>query len=158
MADVSLTGGTEPVVLSRVLHVPKIRDNLISVAGLCDDGHRVVFDSTGCAVTKSGKVVGRGYRKGGEYITVLNSAVMERAMPARVSEDDVLELWHRRLAHADRNALRNMAAKNIARGMDMNPRKVGPECERCMEGKMTDGPMRSRTQLVTVPGTVVHRT
>jgi hypothetical protein len=55
------------------LVVPSLAEPLLSIAGLCDTGLTVVFTSTSCNIydtlefKSSGKMVGRGYRRGNLY-------------------------------------------------------------------------------------------
>ena len=55
-----MTFGKE-LTLNDVLHVPKIRKNLVSGSLLSKKGFRLVFESNKFVLTKSGIYVGKGY-------------------------------------------------------------------------------------------------
>jgi len=54
------TSGKE-LTLNNVLHVPDIRNNLISGSLLSKNGFKMVFESNKFVLTKGGMFVGRGY-------------------------------------------------------------------------------------------------
>jgi hypothetical protein len=64
--DLKLTS-RKTVQLKNVHHVPSIRKNLISGSLLCRDGHKLVFESNKCAISKFGTFVGKGYESGGLF-------------------------------------------------------------------------------------------
>ena len=55
-----LTSG-KSLTLTNVLHVPKIRKNLVSIGLLSKYGFKLVFESDQIIVTKGGVFVGKGY-------------------------------------------------------------------------------------------------
>ncbi len=61
---VLMTGGANSVGMSRVLCVLNLRDNLLSVDGLCYYGNTVMFTKNACTVLNGTNLVGRGERKG----------------------------------------------------------------------------------------------
>ncbi len=67
-AKVLMIGGANSVDMSRVLSVPYLRDNLLSVGGLCDVAHTVIFTNIECTVLNGTTIVGRGERKGVVYV------------------------------------------------------------------------------------------
>ncbi len=69
---VLLTGGASSVDITRVLCVPDLRYNLLSVGGLCNDGHTVMFTKNTCTVLNDTTIAGRGKRK--EGVSVLGIA------------------------------------------------------------------------------------
>ena len=156
-ARVRLTGGKRSVEMSRVLCVPELRDNLLSVGGLCDDGHKVLFTKHGCTVWHGTSVVGRGRREGGVYtMKYSEESIEEKALNVEDNPSSMLETWHARFGHADRRAIKRMADKNMVRGLSLQVKKYGKECEACISGTMTNGPMKSKSYVTDVPGTIVH--
>ena len=55
------------LTLNDVLHVPKIRKNLVSRSLLSKKGFRLVFESNKFVLTKSGIYVGKGYMSNGLF-------------------------------------------------------------------------------------------
>ena len=105
-ARVRLTGGKRSVIMNRILCVPELRDDLLSVGGLCDDGNKILFTKHGCTVLKGTSVLRRGKRKGGVYkINILKEPQKERAFNVEDSASCILDTWHARFGHADRKAI-----------------------------------------------------
>ena len=98
----------KPFVLKDVMHVPGLKNNLISVAMLEEEGYDVVF-SKGKAFLRSketGETRRIGVRIKNLYqLQVDGCAAMACKAEGVVSRDDG-ELWHRRLGHLHHGALK----------------------------------------------------
>eukprot|EP00253_Pinus_taeda_P016240 PITA_16240 len=98
----------KPFVLKEVMHVPRLKKNLISVAMLEDKGYNVVF-SEGKAFLRrktTGETRKIGVRVRNLYqLHVDGCAAMAGKAEGLVSRDDG-ELWHRRLGHLHHGALK----------------------------------------------------
>jgi hypothetical protein len=55
------------VLLKNVQHVPSIKKNLVSGSLLCRDGHKLVFESNKCILSKYETFVENGYDIGGLF-------------------------------------------------------------------------------------------
>jgi len=100
--NVTLRDGGDVLRLSRVLYVPEISDNLISVSSLCSDGYSVAFEGESCTVRKGREIIGCTKREGGTYVFDIQK-VSEAARVAKSSDERMVHLWHSRLGHADKN-------------------------------------------------------
>jgi len=152
--NVRLGSNMPTVNLDRVLHVPEFSANLLSVSQLCDAGYTVKFDRLHAVVLRHGKIVGEGKRDGNVYTIPLLYA--EQAQTAKTAHANALDLWHLRLGHADKNAIARMAESGAVRGIDLTEKAQGDVCGPCMEGKMVNPSVLSRTNLSKVPGASIH--
>jgi len=132
------TSGT--ILLTGVLQVPDIDQNLISVASIVDQGFRVEFTSTTCAVSKGNTIQGIGKRSGNiYYFTGLQEVAL--AVSSRTSDSTSREIWHRRIGH---RSLSQQAVEKIQKsvtGLEIVTIKehegMSTVCGTCMEGKQT---------------------
>jgi transposase InsO family protein len=68
-----------------------------------------------------------------------------------------ISLWHRRLAHHDHNAVRQMISKNLVTGIVIESKQApDPICEPCLAGKMNANPFPSSNTRATKPLELVH--
>ena len=61
-----MTYGKE-LIMTNVLYVPEIRNNLVSSSLLNSHGFRLVFESDKFVLSKSGMYIGKGYMSGGMW-------------------------------------------------------------------------------------------
>jgi hypothetical protein len=97
-----------PLVFRDVLYVPRLKKNLISVSSIQDRGFEVSFRGTkvlihpkGFSVT-SGRVIGT--REGNLYKLLFQPL---HAL-ASSNNNQLCEIWHRRMAHLHHGALRSL--------------------------------------------------
>jgi hypothetical protein len=74
-----------------------MKHNLLSVSQMCDQGHKVTFDSQKCEIRKegSGKLVATAARTSSN-IYVLSEIGNEKCC---LGKEDEIWLWHRRMGH-----------------------------------------------------------
>eukprot|EP00253_Pinus_taeda_P015151 PITA_15151 len=99
-----------PFILSNVMYVPRLKNNLVSIAMLEDKGYDVVFSL--------GKV---------EDCAILSSKAEV------VHDQDIGELWHRRLSHLHHGALKIM--QQISTGFPRCTLEQTSTCKGCTLGK-----------------------
>ncbi len=56
-ATMQVGGELSHITITQVLHVPKMKNNLISVSKLISEGFKVEFDKDGCKVNDARRVV-----------------------------------------------------------------------------------------------------
>jgi hypothetical protein len=80
-----------------VLLVEDMKHNILSVSQMCDQGHKVTFDSQKCEIRKegSGKLVATDVRTSSN-IYVLSEIGNEKFC---LGKEDESCLWHRRMGH-----------------------------------------------------------
>ena len=96
--------GMPMIHLQNTLHVPGISENLMSVSALCDAGMNVFFNGDVCEITKNDEVIGKGSRQGNVYIVPMSDE--DESAATATSGKTTLDIWHYRLAHADKKAIK----------------------------------------------------
>ena len=113
-----------PLAVSKVLYVPGLKKNLISVSTIEDKGYEVAFRCgqvimypRGSSVD-SGKVIvvrhGKLYRFCFQPVGALVSSV-EDTTQTTLDNKDLCELWHRRMTHLHHGAL--LILRHITKGV-----------------------------------------
>ena len=133
-----------PLTLTNVKYVSGLKKNLVSIAMLEDKGYDVVFNK--------GKVFLRHIAMGqtkririrvknlyklevDDYATLSSKAKL-------VKSQDIGELWHRRLGHLDRGALKIM--QQICTGLPKGKVEQVDTCKGCTLGKYAEYSFRDR--------------
>ncbi|CAI7772621.1 unnamed protein product [Closterium sp. NIES-53] len=145
-----------PVDIMNVLHVPRLKVNLLSVTQLVKKGMKVTIDDAKMNLFWKGKQFAQG---------VLNGELYQLKTHPRVASFNLaqgskatLKVWHNRLAHANYDSVKELANKGLAKGFDVI---AGDDekgvCAACVEGKMERKPFGSRTSpLAKDPLALVH--
>jgi hypothetical protein len=83
--------------VENVLIVEDMKHHLLSVSHMCDQGHKLVFDSQKCKITKAGsyRLVATIVRTSSN-IFVLSEIGNEKCC---LGKEDEVWLWHRRMGH-----------------------------------------------------------
>ncbi|GJY35293.1 retrovirus-related pol polyprotein from transposon TNT 1-94 [Tanacetum coccineum] len=95
--------------------VDNLRFNLLSVGQICDNKCKVIFSEHDSAITKDGKVIGRGIRKSGLYVMKLGKKTKDKICLTTIIEN--FTLWHKRLGHANMRLIQSLASKEIFRNL-----------------------------------------
>jgi hypothetical protein len=91
--------------ITQVLHVPKMKNNFISVSKLISKGFKVEFEKDGCKVNDArGVVVAEARRDKNLYL--LNVKVRKDMAHIANSLDEGAMLWHERLGHLNMEGLK----------------------------------------------------
>jgi hypothetical protein len=97
--EVKVMGVRHKINIKEVLHIPKLKRNLLSIAKLALNGLKVEFDDNACIVRAANrKVIARLPREGSLYqmpFSMYDMANVAHQMP----QSAPLELRHRRLGH-----------------------------------------------------------
>lgn len=90
-------GESKIICIKNVLFVPGLAGNLLSVSRIVDEGFLVSFNSGRCQISKDGKVVITGERKGGLYCI---KQVVQQSVLSAVGHSDLFQhLWHEFQSH-----------------------------------------------------------
>ena len=119
--------------LSKVLFVPKLAYNLISVSQITDKGKKVNFFDDGCTILENNNIVATGTKVGKLYF--LN--VVSHFAGAAVQSD---MLWHRRFCHLGIDNLKKVCNGNLVKGVDCIVNSLGVVCPNCCDGKIKQTP------------------
>jgi hypothetical protein len=92
-----------------------MKHNLLSVSQMCDQGHKVTFDSQKCEIRKegSGKLVTTGATTSSN-IYVLSEIGNEKCC---LGKEDESWLWHRRMGHMHFDNLVKVSKREAVREM-----------------------------------------
>ncbi len=102
--------------ITQVLHVPKMKNSLISVSKLISKGLKVEFDKNGCKVNNAhGTVVAEARREKNLYL--LNVNVQKESANVTKSSNDGTTLWHQRLSHLNMASLTKL--EKMVNGMNL---------------------------------------
>ncbi len=150
------TGGDTSCCLDlhKVLYVPKLAKNLLSVPTMASMEAEVHFDKEKCIVSKDGKNFVIGQLVNGMLYTV---NAVEFAHPSTANEETP-EIWHQRLGHLNHNYVDQMKKKDLVTGMNYDSNHTPEkECEGCTLGKMSRNPFPKKSQgRATKPYEVIH--
>ncbi|GJW57465.1 retrovirus-related pol polyprotein from transposon TNT 1-94 [Tanacetum coccineum] len=93
---------------------------------------KVIFSENDSEIGKEGKVIGRGIRKKGLYVTKLRKKPEDKICHATIDENSTL--WHRRLGHANMRLIQSLASKELVRNL---PKLKFDQhfCDACKIGK-----------------------
>ena len=149
------------VLFSRVLHVPELGSNLLSVLYLVRNHQfQVHISSEHMEFERDGTV----------YFTApidstntayLAGDVVPVAESAQVSSASTLPLdatlWHRRFAHFHHAGIQNILSGSLVTGMRLDTKTPpDPICEPCLSGKLNAAPFPTSTSRSAYPLQLVH--
>jgi hypothetical protein len=131
-ATMQAEGKMSHTTITQVLHVPKMKINLISVSKLISEGFKMEFDKDGSKVNNAqGVVVVEARRDKNFYL--LNVKVPKDTTHIANSLDEGAMLWHERLGHLNMARLKDLDA--MVNGMNLKEVPLHHVCEACIEGK-----------------------
>src|SRR5215469_5968469 len=137
------------VEFTRVLHVPQLRNNLLSCLYLTKQkGFKIIIDNPYMdfywkqdkkilfSATISDKIT--AHLDGVTEEAISESANVSSTLPLN------LNLWHRRLAHHSYDTVKKMIREKLVTGLViLSDEKADPICEPCLAGKMHSNPFPS---------------
>ncbi len=108
-ATMQAGGKMSHTTITQILHIPKMKNNLISVSKLIYEGFKEEFDKYGCKVNDAqGVVVAEAQRDKNLYL--LNVKVRKDTTHIANSLDEGVMLWHERLGHLNMARLKDLDA------------------------------------------------
>ena len=124
------------LILNDDLHVPEIRNNLVSESLLSKNGFRLVFESDKFVLTKSGIYVGKGYMSNGLFkmnvMTIVSDFSNKNTSSAYMLESS--NIWHGRLGHVNFDTLCKLMNLELLPKFKID---ANYKCEICVESKLT---------------------
>ncbi len=118
--------------ITQVLHVPKMKNSLISISKLISEGLKVEFDKDDCKVNNAhGIVVAEARREKNLYL--LNVNVRKESANVAKSSNEGVTLWHQRFGHLNMASLTKL--EKMVNGMNLKEVPLHHVCEACIEGK-----------------------
>jgi transposase InsO family protein len=121
---------------------------------MCDQGHKVTFDSQKCEIRKegSGKLVATAARTSSN-IYVLSEIGNEKCC---LGKEDESWLWHRRMGHIHFDNLVKVSKREAVREMPQITKPTNTLCKHCQQGKQTKTRFKSKEYSTTRPLEIVH--
>jgi transposase InsO family protein len=121
---------------------------------MCDQGHKVTFDSQKCEIRKegSGKLVATTARTSSN-IYVLSEIGNEKCC---LGKEDESWLWHRRMGHIHFDNLVKVNKREAVREMPQITKPTNTLCKHCQQGKKTKTRFKSKEYSTTRPLEIVH--
>jgi hypothetical protein len=118
-----------------VLLVEDMKHNILSVSQMCDQFHKVTFDSQKCEIRKegSGKLVTTIARTSSK-IYVLTEIGNEKCCLGKEYES---WLWHKRMGHIHFDNLFKVSKREVVREMPQITKPTNTLCKHCQQGKKT---------------------
>lgn len=134
----------QPIELSRVLHVPQLCANLLSVLylslhkrfAILIHADRLHFAQDGAVLFTARITAGcAAFLEGTTRVAPSAFASMASALRATLPQD--LSLWHRRTMHHNVGGLKRVIRDDLATGLSLDSTAApDPVCEPCLAGKM----------------------
>ena len=137
-----------------VLLVEDMKHNLLSVCQMCDQGHKVTFDSKKCEIIKegSGKLIATTVRTS-RNIYVLSEIGNEKCF---LGKEDESWLWHRRMGYMHFDNLVKVRKREAVREMPQIRKPTNTLCKHCQQRKKTRTRFKSKEYSMTRPLEIVH--
>ena len=136
---VAIEGHSGLKLISDVLYVPEINQNLLSVTQLLEKGYKVLFEDKNCVIKDANNIeMIKVQMKGKSFVLDLMNEEQQAAVH---KEDDNTMLWHKRLGHFHHAALLFMKKNNIVKDMPELD-DLPPKCVACQYGKQTRLPFQ----------------
>ena len=124
--------------LHDVKHVPDMRMNLISTGLLDDEGYVSSFGNGQWKLTRGSLIVARGKRCPKLYMT---QPKVSTSIVNAVENVDMIDLWHKRLAHMTEKGMNMLSKKKVLSGLtDIHLKR----CSHCVAGKQNRVSFKSR--------------
>jgi transposase InsO family protein len=137
-----------------VLLVEYTKHNLLSVIQMCDQGHKVTFDSQKCEIRKEGseKLIAT------TTITSSNIYVLSEIGNGKyfLGKEDESWRWHRRMGHIHFENLVKFSKKEAVREMPQITKPTNTLCKQCQQGKKTKSRFKLKEYSTTRPLEIVH--
>jgi len=137
-----INGRVRNIILEDVLHTPELRSNLISVSKLEMKGTAVIFkDGKAIVELADSSRVLSAVKSGNMYIVKIVQSSPEAFIAQSNQKPTSFDTWHRRLAHAGADTVREMISKQLVDGLHIDgDLSMRGQCEDCIYGKHTSQP------------------
>ena len=154
--DMVLSDGSKRgCALRKVLYVPKLAYNLISVSRSAQSGKSVSFDDSGCEfVNQAGETTAVGARQGCLYYLKYARRPRQAVHVARDSNKE--RLWHRRFGHLNEQCMRKLMKEELVHHLDYNVSGEIGVCEACIGGKQCKSSFEQSGTVTSKPLELVH--
>ncbi|UYV78672.1 hypothetical protein LAZ67_16002340 [Cordylochernes scorpioides] len=145
-------GKTDTLLLTKVLYIQELTDNLLSVSAATSNGCKVTFNRDWCTIERDNTALANGILDNGMYRLHLDDNPQTRTFKANVAKQNhcknknCLMLWHDRLGHRNIESIKKIRNENLARGLSLNNCSHSTDCVQCIQGKLTETPFPKKTE------------
>ena len=141
--------------LNRVLYVPELAYNLVSVSRAAESGKTVHFDDSSCEFQNGdGEVIALGARQGSLYYLKFARKSWETVNMAQSKNKE--RLWHRRFGHLNEQSTKKLVKKELVNRLDYDTSGEIGVCEACIGGKQCKNSFKSSETVTSMPLELVH--
>jgi hypothetical protein len=146
--------GNKNTKLENVTLVGDMKHILPSLIQMCDQGHKITFDSQKCEIRKegSGKFIALVARTS-RNIYLFGEIGNEKCC---LGKEDEGFLWHRIMGRIHFNNLVKVSKKEEVREMPQITKPTNTLCKHCQQGKQTKTRFKSKEYSMTRPLEIVH--
>ena len=154
--DMVLTDGTKRgCMLRKVLYVPELAYNLVSVSKATDAGKTVHFDDATCEFrNESDEVFAVGAREGSLFYLKVARKSQEGASVAH--KQNKKRLWHQRFGHLNEQSMKKLVDRDLVSQLDHNMSGEVGVCEACIGGKQCKNSFKLSKTKTSAPLELVH--
>lgn len=143
-----------PVIITDVLHVPDLNQNLFSVLSVTrKSGVKVSIDANAMDFHKDGELI-LSAPIGNNNVALLDGKTLDQSANAASDAD---ELWHKRFAHIGQTQLEQLFKENLVDGLPSKlPEHLSHTCCYCHAGKHARAPYNAPVSRCSKPLELVH--
>lgn len=159
------TGGIQrEITIEKVLFVPGLGTNLVSISAVTDVGLSVHFIETRVTFAKNEVAVMVGERIGKSLYHLAITPKLSGFQPSNdsacfaVPSPTSIVIWHQRLAHVSYKTILRMASNQFVDGLQLLTNASIPEqpCLGCVSGKMCRSPFPTGRSRANEVGQLIH--
>ena len=148
-------GSRRGCALMKVLYVPELAYNLVSVLRAAEAGKSVYFDDSGCEfVNEASETVALGVRQGSLYYLKFARRSQEGVYVAQTENKE--RLWHRRFGHLNEQSMQKLVKKELVDQLDYQASGEIGVCEACIGGKQCKNSFNLSKTATSMPLELVH--
>lgn len=148
-------GSNRGCTLKKVLYVPKLAYNLVSVSRAAEAGKTVHFENSSCEFqNESGETIAFGERHGSLYHLKFDRKPQESVNVVQTANKE--RLWHRRFGHLNEQSMQKMLKKKMVNHLDYYTSGEVGICEPCIGGKQCKQSFKPSKTKTSMPLELVH--
>lgn len=171
----TINNQVSPLLLSNVLYVPNLSNNLISISKLVQKDYSVEFNDKGCSIYNNGQTTGNPIAcvecvNGLYKLCVCVGVNINKPSPKEhslfldsqespsvaVAANLPAQLWHRRLGHLSVKGMKQLR-DGACGGVSFQDEENLESCKACLQGKMSAASYPSRSaHRATEPLQLIH--
>ena len=148
-------GSRRGCALKKVLYVPELAYNLVSVLRAAEAGKSVYFDDSGCEfLNEASETVALGVRQGSLYYLKFARKSQKGVYVAQTENKE--RLWHRRFGHLNEQSMQKLVKKELVDQLDYKASGQIGVCEACIGGKQCKNSFNPSKTVTSMPLELVH--